>query len=131
MVVCISIPGCDIAHETTWSSDSRSPDGNWQAFARTVRTSGPGNADVTTTVYLNWLKGAHPRGEILELDHDGQGSQTGIDLKMEWTKPSLLVVTYNGHATVNFQAVKMAGIDISLRDVSGGISDAPKENSPK
>jgi hypothetical protein len=42
-----------------------------------------------------------------------------------------LVVTYNGHATVNFQAVKMAGIDISLRDVSGGISDAPKENSPK
>jgi hypothetical protein len=38
---------------------------------------------------------------------------------MKWVSPSRLDVTYNGRAaTLYFQAVKYAGIDISTRDVS-------------
>jgi hypothetical protein len=37
---------------------------------------------------------------------------------MKWLSPSHLDVSYDGTATVDFQVVKFAGVDISLRDAS-------------
>jgi len=37
---------------------------------------------------------------------------------MKWLNPSHLEVTYDGKADLNLQVVKLAGTDISLRDLS-------------
>jgi hypothetical protein len=37
---------------------------------------------------------------------------------MKWVTPSHLQVSYNGHADLNFQAVRALGINISLEDLS-------------
>jgi len=43
-----------------------------------------------------------------------------IDLAMKWLSPSHLEVTYDKHPDLYFQAVKMDGIQISVRDLSDG-----------
>ena len=117
---CLLAAGCDPAHETISSAESRSPNGYWVASDSTVRYSGPGNAAVISSVYLQRADKSKPPVEILEFFHDGPGSQTGIGLSMKWADPSHLAVAYNGHASIDFQAVKAAGVNISLQDLSGG-----------
>jgi len=41
-------------------------------------------------------------------------------VEMKWITPTHLDLAYKGQRTLDFQAVKCAGIDISVRDVSGG-----------
>lgn len=118
---CLLGTGCDPAHETISSVESRSPNGYWIASNKTVRYSGPGNAAVISSVYLQRADKSKPSVEILEFFYDGQGSQTGIGLTMRWADPSHLEVAYNGHASIDFQAVKAAGVNISLQDLSGGM----------
>jgi hypothetical protein len=49
-----------------------------------------------------------------------------MNLKMEWVTPTHLDVTYGAsarpgdHVDLDFQVVKCAGIDISVREISGG-----------
>ena len=99
-----------------WSAESRSPDGNWLASARTEQSGGPGTAYVATTVYLK--QNSQPPVEILEFANDSAFPSGITNVDMNWVNPTHLEVTYKGHATLNFQAVKYAGIDISLRDLS-------------
>lgn len=82
--VCTSFTGCDPAHETVWSTQSRSPNGYWLATGNTVRYSGPGNAAVITSVYLQRTDKSTPAVEVLEFFHDGPGSQSGIALNIQW-----------------------------------------------
>ena len=119
---CLLAAGCDPAHEIIASTESRSPNGYWVASDSTVRYSGPGNAAVISSVYLQRADKSKPPVEILEFFHDGPGSQTGIGLTMSWADPSHLAVAYNGHASIDFQAVKAAGVNIALQDLSGPAS---------
>lgn len=119
---CLLTSGCDPAHEIISSTESRSPNGYWVASDSTVRYSGPGNAAVISSVYLQRTDKSKPPVEILEFFHDGPGSQTGIGLTMRWADPSHLSVAYNGHASIDFQAVKAAGVNISLQDLSSPAS---------
>ena len=99
-----------------WSAESRSPDGRWLASASTEQFGGPGTAYVGTTVYLK--QDSHPRVEILELSNE-PAYPTGVtSVGMNWLTPAHLELTYQGHASLNLQVVKCAGIDISVRDVS-------------
>jgi hypothetical protein len=44
---------------------------------------------------------------------------------MRWLTPAHLEITYNAKAqAIDFQAVKFAGVDIYLRDLSSGTTSA-------
>src|SRR5580704_7314722 len=108
-----------------WSAESRSPDGHWLALASTEQFGGPGTAAVETTVYLK--QDSRDPVEILGLSNEGAYPSGITNVAMNWLDPSHLELTYKGHATVDFQVVKCAGIDISLRDVSSTTTDTPQK----
>jgi hypothetical protein len=56
--------------------------------------------------------------EILSFS-DGLAGPGGMNVGMNWLTPTHLEITYKGHRALDFQAVRCAGIDISVRDVSG------------
>ncbi len=111
--------------ETIWSAEARSPDGSRLASARTVANSGFGTGYIWTAVYLNWTKGSRSPIEILELSEDFEKPVDEISVDMKWLTATHLELTYKGHRTLNFQAVKCAGVDISVRDLSGETTNHP------
>lgn len=117
--VCLLVAGCKTA-VTTWSAEARSPDGQWLANARSQQWSGPGNDYDATTVYLKWIKGSQPPARVLVFSHQ----YATMNLRMEWITPTHLAVTYGpsvrpgDHVSLDFQVVKISGIDISVRDLS-------------
>lgn len=63
-----------------------------------------------------FCKGPVPRPYTLD-DRSNAGGT--IDLKMKWLTPAHLEVPYDGReGTLEFQAVRYQGLDISLRDLS-------------
>jgi hypothetical protein len=123
--VCVFAFGCKDAGTKIWSADSPSPDRNWVASANTKQWSGPGTAYVATSVYLKPPDGSKPAVEILEFASDSALPSGITNVEMNWLTPSHLEITYMGHATLNFQVVKFAGIDISVRDISTEAIDTP------
>jgi len=119
IAVCVLGSGCQNVG-TTWSAEVRSPDGLWLATARSQQWGGPGTAHDATNVYLKWIKGSQPPTQVLGFSHQ----YATMNLKMEWLTPTHLEVTYGvsarsgDHVSLDFQAVKCGGIDISVRDLS-------------
>ncbi len=64
---------------------------------------------------------------ILEFS-GGQSESDGMRVGMNWLTPTHLELTYKGQRTIDFQAVKCAGVDVSVRDLS---SEAIKGDSSK
>jgi|SRR5208282_5135315 len=113
ILACALLFGCSNA-VTIWSTESSSPDGQWRAIARTDQYSGPGNAALITTVHLKAAKGRKDDTQVLLF----MQNEKSIDLKMNWSSPSHLEISYKQPVEVEFQAIKCAGIDISVRDLS-------------
>lgn len=127
VVVCLlavsvgGIFGCQDS-DTTLEAEARSPYGPWVASAFTTEHGGPGNAGLYTEVYLRRTDLRQAPTEILGFSLGGLAS-AALNLTMKWQSPSRLEVTYNGRAaTLYFQVVKCAGIDILTRDVSDQIN---------
>ncbi len=109
-----------------------SPDGQWIASARTIQNGGFGSADIYTEVDLNTAESSGSPIEVLGFDCQGpvphpyvldNAANRGgtIDLAMKWITPSHLLVTYRGHPDIQFQAIRLDGIEITLqRLVPGG-----------
>lgn len=112
--------GCD-GPKTTLSAQSRSPDDKIIATAYTIQTSGIGTGDPGTRVYLNWTTGSQPATIVLAFS-DGSNQPGSMDVDMKWLTPTHLDLAYKGHHTVEFQAVKWHGVDISVRELP-----APRE----
>jgi hypothetical protein len=53
-----------------------------------------------------------------------EGPVDGMQVKMAWLSPTQLELTYEGQHTIDFQAVKCAGVDISVRNSDFGSSTA-------
>jgi hypothetical protein len=94
------------------------------ATAYTVVPSGIGTGDFGTRVFLNWAEGSQPTTIILAFA-EGPDEPGGMNVGMTWLAPTHLELTYRGHRNVDFQAVKCHGIDISVRELSAGQSNAP------
>jgi hypothetical protein len=120
--VCVWLSSCD-GPKTTWSAESRSPDGNMIATARTIQTSGIGTGDPGTFVYLNWTTGSQPPTAILAFSA-GPDEPDSMNVEMNWLTPNHLELTYKGPRTLDFQAVKCHGVDISVREISSEPSQA-------
>lgn len=115
-VLCFFLSSCSKDVKTIWSTESGSPDGQWVAIAHTDQYGGPGAAGILSTVSLKQVKGRQDNIEIFQLSQDA----VSVDLKLSWLTPSHLEITYRQPASVDFQAVKCGGIDISVRDLSSG-----------
>jgi hypothetical protein len=144
VAVCILTSGCERYEDhlkeslTIWKTEVRSPDGSWIASAETIQNGGFGSAAIQTTVYLKqatvsgppmevldfWCDGPAPRPYVLDNTANAGGT---IHLAMNWVTPSHLDVTYDGNARLDFQAIKMDGIDISVRNLSTKTTASSRE----
>jgi hypothetical protein len=117
------LSGCG-GSQTIWSAESKSPDGMVIATARAVsRNKGLSIiSGVETNVYMNWATDKRPPTLILSLA-DGSDAPRDINVEMKWLNPMHLELKYTGNRVVGFQAVKWAGVDISVRESS---SEVPK-----
>jgi len=104
-----------------WSGQSKSPDGTWDVTAQTEQFGGMGTAAVTTTVYMGQHGNSRPPLEILELWNGSAYPEGVTHVQMNWLTPAHLEVVYQ-KATVNFQAVRLAGVTITVREDSGQVS---------
>jgi hypothetical protein len=126
LLVCVSISGCRETPTTTWSAQARSPDGTWLAIARSEQGGAFGGAYNVTTVSLKRIDGPQPPAQVLLFSHE----YPTMNLKMEWITPTHLNVAYGpsarpgDRADLNFQAIKCAGIDISVRDLSSSTTNS-------
>lgn len=121
-VVCVLACGCQDVR-TVWSAEARSPDGNWLATADTVQHSGPGTAGAESSVYLKRIHNSSAPLLILGFFHHEKNLSDAINLTMKWPSPSHLEVTYDGRAaSLEFQAIKCGGVEISVLDVSGELT---------
>jgi hypothetical protein len=131
-IVISVIAGCskrDIP--TIWRSEVASPDGKWIAIAHTEQDGGFGSAWIGTRVDLRRVDGTVDSGKpvnILAFDCFGPAKHAytldpanaggTIDLTLHWSDPTHLEATYNGRADLNFEVAKLAGIVISVTDLS-------------
>jgi hypothetical protein len=137
IAVCIVGLGCQMGDGTIWKAEVPSPDGLWVAIADTIQNGGFGTASIQTSVYLRrthtsqrpmevlgfWCEGPASRPYVLDNVSNAGGT---IGLKMQWLSPSHLEVTYEGRASLEFQVVKYAGVDVSVRDLSKARIDLPR-----
>jgi hypothetical protein len=123
LIVVCTIPllsSCGSAVRTVWSVEVPSPDHQWIAGARTDQTSGPGNADLSTGVYLKRAHSSDPWGTILLFQNEPVLSKQAISLTVVWLTPSHLQVTFNRVPEFYAQTIKYAGIEISVRESASG-----------
>ncbi len=113
LLICASLVGCGSDQATIWSAKSASPNGQLTASASTTQIAGPGNNWVGTSVYLEQTKVARP---LLVLSFSNESAYpAGVTaLTLHWLSNSQLDVTYRNGATIDFQAVKALGVDISI-----------------
>ena len=123
--ICILASGCNNS-ERKWSAEAKSPDGKFIATARTLAPGGWGTGSPPeTTVDLNWTTGSQGPQEILAFV-PGSDEPEDMIVGMRWLTPSHLELTYKGHPTFDFQAVKCRGVDITARN----LSSVPSSSSP-
>jgi hypothetical protein len=122
LVLLVFLAGCiKGGSETTWSAESRSPDGKRVASAFTIEQSGFGTGGGGTDVYLNFTTGSQSKLLILAFS-DGPSVPGGMNVGMNWLSPTHLELTYKGQRPLDFQAVKCYGVDISVRDLASAAS---------
>lgn len=113
---CVLLASCS-GGATVWSAQVKSPDATWIASARTVQYGGPGNAGLYTYVYLN-AKGSS-RSPVMMLLFDDEyvtpGNRTHV--KMTWVTQKHLEIAYKSGVTIEYQAIKYSGIDVSVKQV--------------
>jgi len=112
-------PDGDVA--TTWSAETKSPDGHWLATAQSQQWGGPGTAYDATMVFLKKLDSSDPPRTVLQFSH-----QYGtMNLEMKWLTPTHLNVMYapsarpGDHVNIDFQMAEFDGVEISIEDLSG------------
>jgi len=114
-VFCLWMSSCKNT-ERTWSAQAKSPDGRYVVKAETLRPGGWGTgAPAQTTVDLNYTSGHQSSSEILTFV-DGSEEPDGMNVAIRWLSPTQVELSYKGHPTIEFQAVKCRGVDISTRE---------------
>ena len=115
-LICMLVGGCSPDRVTVWSTQARSPDGQWIATGRSDQYSGPGNAAIVSGVYLRRADGSGPEEAVLHYLDEFPAGKGGIEMTLAWVTPTHLQVTFNRPPQLNLLVVKYAGIEISVRD---------------
>jgi hypothetical protein len=129
-IVFMSVTSCGNKRDlTVWATQVPSPDLQWIASADTVQNGGFGSGGISTSVYLARAGNRETPIEVLTFSCDGPMPRPyvldnvankggSIGLSMKWITPSHLHVIYEDHPQLAFQAVKLAGIDITIENRS-------------
>lgn len=117
--VCVCTDGC--TSSSIWSGEARSPNGKMIATASTFQDRGFLAGSTQTTVFLNWAVGSQSKTLILAYSDGATASDMTVDMK--WLTPTHLQLTYSGQRSLDFQAVKCAGIEISVRNLATGLGE--------
>jgi hypothetical protein len=129
-IVFMSVTSCGNKRDlTVWATQVPSPDLLWIASADTVQNGGFGSGGISTSVYLARAGNRESPIEVLTFSCDGPMPRPyvldnvankggSIGLTMKWITPSHLHVIYEDHPQLAFQAVKFAGIDITIENRS-------------
>ena len=112
--------GCRSA--SVWSGEAKFPDGKMIATASTFQDAGFLAGETQTNVYLNWPVRSQSKTLILAYSDGPTAQDMGVEMK--WLTPTHLELTYKGQRSLDFQAVKCNGIDITTRDLSKGTMSA-------
>ena len=112
--LCLCAAACDNS-DPDWKFERKSPDGYWVAEADNIHTAGLGTATDTTYVRLKRSSDSD-KDETLVLDLDTGSIQTG-GVELNWLSNRHLEVVYGKGSTVEFQAIKLVDVEISLRPV--------------
>src|ERR1700733_12091527 len=127
VLVCIGVGfGCRKGVETIWAAETKSPGGQWLSKAQTVERSGFGTDGAVTAVFLQPFSDARSPVQVLSFSQNQNAQTSVIDLKMKWVDGTHLEVSYKEHPNLDFQVVRYAGIDISVRDLSKGTVSTPQ-----
>jgi hypothetical protein len=121
--------GCKNSNpQIIWSAEKRSPDGKMVAKASAFANGGFGMSGTPTTfVYWNWAAGSQKPTLILSLGNESD-SLEDAKVEMNWLSTSHLELVYRSNRQhIAFQAVKCAGVDISLRDLASPMGSAPSQ----
>jgi hypothetical protein len=122
--VCVFVTGCK--PKAIWSAESRSGDGTIVASAHAIGANGFGNGGgLHTLVYVKWVADSQPPTLILDLV-DATDSPADTHVEMKWLSPTHLELTWAGNQTIGFQAVKWAGVDISVRALTSNTDTSQK-----
>jgi hypothetical protein len=110
---CLFAVACEDA-AVIWKAQETSADGHWVASAQMKQFGGPGTAGLETVVFL-----AHPGDQkpTAILVFSPEMPDAG-EVEMRWLTNTHLEVTYHKDTQVDFQAIKCAGVDISLEHSS-------------
>jgi hypothetical protein len=109
--------GCSNEPVPIATSESTSPNGTWSATASTIQNAGFGTGDVETGVYLKWVSSPHPPTLILGFSNESAYPPGITTVQMNWLTNSHLDVTYKAGATLNFQAIKAGGVEITAHQL--------------
>jgi hypothetical protein len=135
-LVSVLLVGCTSKDSlTVWKDSIPSPDGSYVATVDTIQNGGFGSASIETSVYLAQsgrpdqatkivglsCDGPIPRPYVLDNVANNGGS---VHMTVNWVTPAHLLVTYQGHAEIDFQAVKFGNIEITLQN----LADKPEKS---
>jgi hypothetical protein len=109
----LTVSACSDDQAIIWQAHVKSPDGHYLANAATTQQSGPGNAALYTVVKLSQREGDEGF-DILTFSHHSTQELGGGAVTMSWVDNKTLHVTYVPSSTVDFQAVRGAGVTIEL-----------------
>lgn|SRR6185312_3013889 len=115
VAICISVVlwGCGGNSVTLWSTESKSPRGDWIAQASTLQSSGLGTAAVGTGVYLKRTGSSNPPIQVLGFSNDSAYPVGSTAVNLTWVTDSHLDVTYNKDAKLNFKITKLGNVEIT------------------
>ncbi len=108
---CSALPGCAPNPQVIWSTTAPSPDGLWVASVQTKMWSGPGIGTVGSMAYLARSSEADKTIEILTYR---EGANI-VHPELKWQSPKELLILIPADTSVDFQAIKCAGIAITLQ----------------
>lgn len=101
-----------------WATEVKSPDGHLIASAHTEQFGGLGTAAVFTSVFLKQSSSSKKPVEVLTLSNSSAYPVGITSVIMSWQSPSQLQVAYKGDATIEFQAIKCLGVEVSVHHES-------------
>lgn len=115
VVLCAQLSSCN-GVTTVWSAESKSPSGQFIAEAHTVTIGGFGTAaPPVTSVYLRFARHSPWPPFLILAFANPTADPIGVTaVKMVWITKSHLDVTYKKPAFLTFQAIKAAGVQITV-----------------
>lgn len=112
--LCLCTAACGDS-DPDWKFERKSPDGYWLAEAKNIHTAGWGT-DTDTTYVTLMRPSVSNHDETIVIDLDTKSIQTG-GVELNWLSNRHLEVVYGRGSEVEFQAIKLVDVEISLRHV--------------